>query len=210
MKLYRGFSNLSLHAIYLIFGVIISILILNFLFDFQKGYYPVYAIGTLFFFFLSVLILYTLSSTSQRINEKYILISLIMLCFIIKFCWVWFIRIEPMVDYTKFYYTAVDLSENHIIQNRYVALFPHIFGYSLFLSFFLKIFGPSYMLPPIINVILSTISLVLIYFICKKIADKRIAIVACLLWIFFPRRRFIICLRCLNRYIQLYYFRLSL
>ncbi|WP_368996733.1 glycosyltransferase family 39 protein [Caldifermentibacillus hisashii] len=186
MKIYKGFSNFSVYAIYVIYGVMILGLMLYFLFDFRKGYYPVYTIGFLIFFFMSVLILYRISSILQQMSEKYILFGLILLCFIIKFCWIWFVRIEPLVDYATFFYTAVDLSQNEIIQNRYVALFPHIFGYSSFLSIFMKIFGASYMLPPILNVILSTISVTLIYFICKKIADQRIAIVASLLWIFFP------------------------
>ncbi|WP_423191752.1 glycosyltransferase family 39 protein [Caldifermentibacillus hisashii] len=164
----------------------ISVLILYFFVDFRKGYYPVYTIGFLFFFFITVLMLYSISSILQKVRKKYILFGLILLCFIIKFCWIWFVRIEPLVDYATFFYTAVDLSQNEIIQNRYVALFPHIFGYSSFLSIFMKIFGASYMLPPIMNVILSTISVVLIYFICKKLANQRIAIVASLLWIFFP------------------------
>ncbi len=95
-------------------------------------------------------------------------------------------QIQPLVDYATFYYTAEALSENFVIDNRYIALFPHIFGYASFLSIFMKIFGSSYMIPPILNVILTTISMGLIYAISRTIGGIKTAITASVLWIALP------------------------
>lgn len=135
---------------------------------------------------IGTFILQKIAHLSMKTNERFLSIGLLIICFLIKFAWVWFYRIEPVGDYATFYYTAVELSEHEMIQKRYIALFPHIFGYSSFLSIFMKIFGSSYFLPPVLNVMLSTISMALIYFICKKIADKKTAVIASILWAFFP------------------------
>ncbi len=95
-------------------------------------------------------------------------------------------QIQPLVDYATFYYTAEELSESFVINKRYIALFPHIFGYASVLSIFLKIFGSSYMIPPILNVILTTISMGLIYAISRKIGGVKTAITASVLWIALP------------------------
>lgn len=145
-----------------------------------------YLIGLLLCFTVGIFILKIIVNLSMKINQIILFIALIIICFLVKFAWIWFNRIEPLVDYATFYYTAVDLSEHTTINRRYVALFPHIFGYSHFLSLFMKIFSSSYFIPPVLNVVLSTISMTLIYFICKKVSGLKSAVVASLLWITFP------------------------
>lgn len=159
----------------------------DFLLDTTEQFYLYYLIGFLLIISVGTFVLSGVSNYFVKQNEKWVIIGLLIACFLVKFLWVWFNRIPPMVDYARFYNTAVDLSQHFVIDDsRYIALFPHIFGYSSFLSIFMKLFGPSYMLAPIVNVVLSTIAMGCIYYICKKLAGVQAAIIGSLLWIVFP------------------------
>ena len=111
---------------------------------------------------------------------------LLIICLAVKTAWIVTYKIDPIGDYEAFFNTAKALGDNFVIHDRYVALFPHIFGYASFLSIFLKIFGANFMIPPIINVVLTTISMGLIYFIARRIGGVRTAITASVLWILLP------------------------
>ena len=119
-------------------------------------------------------------------TDKKLLLVLSLVCFIIKFLWVYFMRMEPKVDYLTFYNTAVALSESWHYSDRYIALFPHIFGYSTFLSLFIKVFGESVFLATVLNVILSVISGILIYKIIKNFISTTAGVCAYTLWIICP------------------------
>lgn len=108
------------------------------------------------------------------------------LCFLVKFLWIYIVRIEPLVDYETYFNYAKTLSESFFAPDRYVALFPHIFGYSYFLSFFMKIFGTGELLVPIINVIFSVISGILIFKIACRLIDIKAGVFSYVLWIFCP------------------------
>jgi len=109
------------------------------------------------------------------------------MCIGIKLFWVLRYRIEPLVDYKTFYNTARDLAgHGAITYRRYIALFPHIFGYSYFLSRFFVIFGTSTLVPPLVNVFLSCISLILIYYISYRLFSKNAAFAAGLIWVLYP------------------------
>lgn len=144
--------------------------------------------------FIYALILSFLSFYSQSIYEKTIkkwgskktFLLLTLLCIIVKFAWVIIVRTEPAGDYATFYYFAESLSKNWIVENRYVALFPHIFGYSNFLSIFIKIFGTSFYLAPILNVIMTVITGMVLFRIGSKLINLQAGSLAYLLWIICP------------------------
>ena len=114
------------------------------------------------------------------------LIVLSLVCFAVKFVWIYFMRIEPIDDYATFYYHAYNLSENWLVPYRYVAFFPHIMGYASFLSVFLSLTGHSYFLPMLLNVIMSVVSGVLIYRIVRAYLPTRAAATAYIFWIICP------------------------
>ncbi|WP_369901619.1 glycosyltransferase family 39 protein [Bacillus manliponensis] len=184
--LLKGFSNFSTRFIYALYGLFMAVLIFTYFTDVEKDNYVILLLGFLVLCTLGTFILRKSSLYLEKLNEKKCFMMLLLACFVVKVTWICLYKIEPLVDYATFYYTAEDLSKNFQIESRYVALFPHIFGYSSFLSIFLKIFGSSYMIPPILNVVLTTISMGLIYFICKKIGGVRTAITASILWILLP------------------------
>ncbi|QCJ45310.1 hypothetical protein FAY30_20745 [Bacillus sp. S3] len=179
-------SDFSSQAVYAIYGILATILIFSYFTDVNKDNYVYITVGFLILSILGTYILRKGSFYLETFNEKKCLIALLLLCFAVKLTWVYFYRIEPQVDYATFYNTAVSLSDNFVYRNRYISLFPHIFGYASFLSIFIKVFGSNYMIPPIVNVVLTTISMGFIYYICKKISGVKTAIIASILWIIFP------------------------
>lgn len=111
---------------------------------------------------------------------------LLALCMLVKIGWVLMFPTVPASDYLTFYKTAQLLAENWTIDFRYVALFPHIMGYSTFLSLFFLIFGDNLLIAPIVNAVLSTVSMALIYYIVQQCWHKQAAWIAAIIWIFYP------------------------
>lgn len=122
----------------------------------------------------------------DSMSDTKLLIGLSVACFVVKFVWIYFMRVVPQVDYEMFYNTAVGLAESTPILNRYIALFPHIFGYSTFLSIFIKIFGQSVFMATFINVILTILSGILIYKILKNLISTSAGVCGYALWIACP------------------------
>ena len=98
-------------------------------------------------------------SVWQRMGERKTEALLLSLCFVLNLAWALFFRLEPEVDYATFWKTAVDLAAGEQPSLRaYVAMFPHILGYSTFLSLVLRVFGTGPLVAPITNVFLTTLS----------------------------------------------------
>ena len=122
-----------------------------------------------------------------NISTKKWLILLTLTCIAVKLLWVILVRIEPHNDYARFYETAIQLSESYALENaKFFAIFPHILGYASFLSLFFSLFGAGTLWAPLLNVGLTTISMLLIYYICDKLCGKKMAVIACLLWTILP------------------------
>ena len=110
-------------------------------------------------------------------------------CLLLHLAGVLLLPLEPAGDYRTFWLTAVDLARGQSLQlGEYVALFPHILGYSAFLSLFLRLFGVSLWVPALLNTALTTVSGVLIYSLCLRLKDEDAAVFAFLLWILCPSK----------------------
>ena len=90
-------------------------------------------------------------------------------------------------DYAVFWGYANALSQQAVLSGgRYMALFPHIFGYSQVLSLFLALFGSHPWLPPLLNVLLSVCSGYFLFRLCLQWLSLRAAVYGFLLWIICP------------------------
>ena len=126
----------------------------------------------------------------QRMGERKTEALLLTLCFVLNLAWALVFRVEPEVDYATFWRTAVDLASGEQLSLRgYVAMFPHILGYSSFLSLVLRVFGTGPLVAPITNVFLTTLSgffifrLTLLY--RKRLHSAAFALLA---WSLFPSK----------------------
>ena len=111
------------------------------------------------------------------------------LCVVLGLAWVLAVRIEPFSDYETYCQCACALAFGRdIASTEYIAMYPHILGYSTVLSFLLRIFGEHVMVAAIFNVALTAASGLLIYLLCLRFTGYSGAVLAFLLWIFFPSK----------------------
>lgn len=113
---------------------------------------------------------------------------LALFCFGLNLIWVLNFQIEPTVDFYTFYETACQLAAREHISWLYIGLFPHILGYSTFLSWFIKLFGQSPLVAPLVNVVLTTVSGICIYLLCLRWADYRAAAFGFFCWSICPSK----------------------
>lgn len=102
----------------------------------------------------------------------------------------------PEVDYYTLYHAGAALAEQYDISGlpellpRYMALFPHIFGYASFLSLLFSLFGTAPLVATAANAVLSTIALALVYYIGYRLQGHTLGFLAGLLWCFYPSQIF--------------------
>lgn len=115
--------------------------------------------------------------------------AVVLLCFVTGLAWILLIPIEPFSDYKTYWDCAVSLAYGReIFSNEYVAMYPHILGYSSFLAPFIRIFGPHVQLGTLLGLLLSCLSALLIFALCLEVAGLFPAVLAGLLWGFYPGR----------------------
>ena len=109
-------------------------------------------------------------------------------CFGLNLLWVLSFQIEPTVDFLTFYETASQLAAGEQINWLYLGLFPHILGYSTFLSWFFRLFGTSPLVAALVNVGLTTVSGLCIYLLCLRWAGYRAAVFSFFFWSICPSK----------------------
>ncbi|MCD7947119.1 MAG: hypothetical protein LUG13_02315 [Oscillospiraceae bacterium] len=109
------------------------------------------------------------------------------LCFVVKMIWVLAVQVPIEGDYSVFWSYANALATGDVIyEGRYIALFPHIFGYSSFLSWFIRLFGSGPFVAQIVNVGLTICSGSILFRLCYSWRNLQSAISVYLLWITCP------------------------
>jgi len=142
--------------------------------------------GSIVLIIILSLIVLRMVTVSRIVHSRYTFWVLLVLCLAVKLIWVINFRTVPKVDYLTFYKTAQMLATSWTIDFHYVALFPHILGYSSFLSLFFMIFGEGLLVAPVINTMLSVISMIFIYDITQRLWNRQAAVLASLIWIVYP------------------------
>ena len=118
-------------------------------------------------------------------------VILSILCLLVNGGFAFFFRPVQAADYRTFFQVAKDLSLGiHPGMKDYVAMFPHILGYSSFLSLFLKLFGQSLAVAVGVNVVLTTLSGIILFYLVYRQTDLCSATLAFLLWILCPSKMF--------------------
>ena len=114
-------------------------------------------------------------------------LALTLLCLAVKGAWVLLVRITPSGDYATFWGYANALAQQPVLEGgRYMALFPHIFGYASFLSWFIRLLGPGELLAQGLNVLLTAASGGFLFLLGRRWWGLPAGITAYLLWIACP------------------------
>ena len=104
-------------------------------------------------------------------------------CFVLNLIWVLVIRIEPFSDYFKYWQTACALARGEALpESWYLSLYPHILGTASFLSLFVRLFGESVLAVSLVNVLLTTLSCLLLYRLGSELYGEETGFLAGLLW----------------------------
>ena len=118
--------------------------------------------------------------------QKLAFYAVLVFSFLIQYSVISVLKVTPDGDYAVFQTVASDIAKkNPILLSEYVALFPHILGYSTFLGVFFRLFGRND-IAPVINVFLGTLSTVLIYRVAFRRNGIYSALTAAALWTFCP------------------------
>ena len=132
-------------------------------------------------------LLWAAGELAGRLDWKVTLAGLLLLCLALRLFWVLHAQIQPMGDYSVFHGVASTMAESYDLwANQYLSLFPHVMGYSWFLSLFYKVLGPSPLAAAVINALLSTLSCALLFLLAKRLWGEKAAAMAGLVWTFFP------------------------
>ncbi len=127
----------------------------------------------------------------ERLGAVKTAVLLLALCFAVNLAWVLFFRLDPDGDYATYWLSANGLAGTGDGANwSYVAMFPHILGYSAFLSLFLRLFGASALLAPILNVCLTTLSGFFLFRLALRWRGLNQAAFALLIWALLPSKLF--------------------
>lgn len=109
------------------------------------------------------------------------------LCLVLKGAWVALVRVPLSGDYATFWGYAEWLAKLPELNNgRYMALFPHIFGYASFLSWFIRIFGSGELLAQLVNVALTALSGSFLFLLARRWWGLSAGIAVYLLWVLCP------------------------
>ncbi|MBM6924975.1 glycosyltransferase family 39 protein [Pseudoflavonifractor phocaeensis] len=134
-----------------------------------------------------VLVLPLLSRLLARLGPLWAWVILTLLCLAVKGAWILLVRVPQAYDYATFWSYAQQLAQQDTLAyGRYMALFPHVFGYSSFLSWFIRLFGEGELVAQWVNVVLTAISGSFLFLIGKRWWGLAGGISVYLLWIACP------------------------
>lgn len=167
----------AIFALLMCFGIFMGICDLS-----HKSYAIAFVIALIFF------VLYIKYIDKVPVLTNVFVLTVI--CLVLNGAWTIIYWPVQSGDYDIFLRYATLLAFNGgIAQLEYVEMFPHIFGYSLFLSLFLRLFNAGYgYIGAYVNVFLTVGSGLIIWSIVKDFYGKRSAAIAYILWIICPSK----------------------
>lgn len=121
------------------------------------------------------------------LGRRRALLILALACAAVKLAWVLAVKVPVEGDYAVFWGYANSLARQEVLDNgRYMALFPHLFGYSVVLSWLVRLLGSHIGAAVGLNVVLSVLSGVLLFFLGKKLLGLEAGCAALVLWTLCP------------------------
>ena len=198
------FSYLSIF-LYICGGILIFVYAINGLGNGQE--YPYYVKGMSLFViavaYLAVAICSVLGARMQieKIGEKHplcwkivewgLVVLILAVSFVLR---IWVIKeypMKPQSDYKTYYEIAQLLNRNALIEEGpgycdYIAIFPHVLGYSYVLSVVMKIFGQTVWIGQLFNVIFAVITCFFIWRIAVMLGGRISGMSALVLTAFWP------------------------
>lgn len=125
------------------------------------------------------------------LEKRYIRVLLIVLMTAItRLVWVGIVDITPNSDFALYNTLAEAFSRGEAAGGKYVALFPHTFGYPFILGIVYDIFSPDKFFALLLNILFEIGTGVLIYSIGKMISNWKVGFSAAVIWALWPSHVF--------------------
>jgi len=124
-------------------------------------------------------------------NKGYIRVLIIVLMTLLtRFVWINIVDITPNSDFALYNTLAEAFSRGEAAGGKYVALFPHTFGYPFILAMVYGVFSPDKYFALLLNILFEAGTGVLIYCLGKMISNWKIGFSAAIVWALWPSHVF--------------------
>ncbi|HOM01528.1 MAG TPA: hypothetical protein PLH43_01700 [Acetivibrio sp.] len=125
------------------------------------------------------------------LRKEYIRVLLIVLVTLVtRFVWINIVDITPKSDFELYNNLAEAFSRGEAAGGKYVALFPHTFGYPFVLAMVYGVFSPDKYFALILNILFEVGTGVLIYYLGKMVSNWEIGFSAAVIWALWPSHVF--------------------
>lgn len=168
-RLFSGFVTNALKVIMLVI-VIGAILLAKYL----KFPINMATLIQVLFLGISGIIFYKLIK-SKKFNSRNVLLYVLAIGFILRLLWLLNANTVPVSDFKTMYNSGIDVLNGDFKSlhgSGYIARFPHLTMMVLYFAFMIKTFSNSILVIKMINLILSVLTIYLIYKICKEVFEK--------------------------------------
>ncbi|MBK1810859.1 glycosyltransferase family 39 protein [Clostridium sp. YIM B02505] len=164
-----GFSKFVLVSLRIIFFPIIIVATILLAMYIKKDMY-LFAIVVMGLMILLGFVLYQM--IKKGCSKKTILIFIFLVGFVLRLSWALSIDNKPISDFNRAYIVAGDFLDGNLSGfqgTHYIARFPHLTGLVLYFALFRSIFTYPLVALKVVNVILSSINIIITYGICRVI-----------------------------------------
>lgn len=121
------------------------------------------------------------------IGEVSFVIILLSIAFLLRIFYYIFTKPLPVSDFLFYHNYAEKISKgNYLPLDKTCVIFPHRFGFPLFLGFVYFLFGPFVSTGSLFNIFISTMNIVLVYILAKMIYNPNVARVSAVLYALWP------------------------
>lgn len=183
------FSQILRLLSYLVSVVILSIASLMML----KGLVKELYFWVMFLSMLAFLIFYKIIIKSKsNLFKKTIWVDIVIIAIIafgLRLAYVLWAEVEQISDYATFLDSAMQIAKGNQLHFRgvaYMAAFKHILGYVYFLSLGFGLFGSGVFVGQMINIVLATATVILLYRLVSTKIGRHVGVLAGILFAVFP------------------------
>lgn len=178
LKAFECFINSFKTLFIALLGIMLLLLSLVNVTEIDKGVYK-YAIIYVVLLIAAIVVLYKMAS------RRVFLIGLIVFALLFRIIWILYANTEPVSDFLLINKAANLIFEGKLSELKgieYFNVWVYQLGYSVFCSFVYFIFGSNIFVVKLFNVLFSTGTVVVIYFIAAKIFNDKAGRISSLLY----------------------------
>lgn len=133
--------------------------------------------------------IYLLNKIVKKEKEVKFLLVVILIAFFLRLIWVLLIKTPPVQDYLDIWKASLAFAngqKNFSQTNHYLYLYPYMIGFILYQGIVIKILGAKLIVFKFLNVIFSTLTVVMTEKITSKLFSKKAGLVAAILLAIYP------------------------